>query len=720
MNDNRDRSYFRQNPGKSSAQTHIHKKQKSQFSQKAAHKISLDPTVDYIMQLQRTIGNKAVERLIKTGVIQPDRISQTLRENNMNEARQASASLIQAKSAHVWNEINSKKVQTKMTVGSPNDRFEQEADRVAETVVNMSDADVQRETDTISIQAKFTSSNYSTVDSTVDSGVESGIRGIKGGGQTLDSSTRRYYESRFDHDFSNVRIHTGERANKLSQAINARAFTTGRDIFFANNEYSHATRTGKLLLAHELTHVVQQGKAVQRSQRKASPQLQQSPQIQRKGNGARPQIRSTAPRVIRVGDKVTYSLDGVPESTNFKYYWYAQNDPSTYALYSQKTKDLPESVEGPKDKKEWKAFAQYPGTHIIKVDVYNGDRYISSAIFEQIVVPANTSEEEFMFRAMNITPNPRAIKLVGGQGKVTPDVAFAILDNLNQGKPAFKPELGKGGCSWFVTEGDPYTSVTQSKSVEIPAELKPTSNPLKFNEVQLMEIYNRILNDAQFKAEMEAKYREFNKAKIPKNAPLSNTKKKGLLKLMQKAAESRMWDEVGKRVRNSSNGVGEVILENSKFSKKGNGRFLVVSDASKIQVKGGMDAVVQSLKAAGVEAPVSITEAAKQELKRLRRVGQVKAVFKWGGRILIVAAIGHDLYRIYKAEDRLLTTVEVAGGWAGAAILGTVFATWYTPADVAGPLAWVGHGVGTLIAGGVGYWVGSKTTVYFYKLIIKD
>ena len=68
-------------------------------------------------------------------------------------------------------------------------------------------------------------------------------------------------ESSFGADFSGVRIHDDARADGLSQALSARAFATGRDVFFRQGEYSPGTSAGRELLAHELTHVVQQGGA---------------------------------------------------------------------------------------------------------------------------------------------------------------------------------------------------------------------------------------------------------------------------------------------------------------------------------------------------------------------------------------------------------------------------------------------------------------------------
>ncbi|MEL6884220.1 MAG: DUF4157 domain-containing protein [Pseudomonadota bacterium] len=89
-------------------------------------------------------------------------------------------------------------------------------------------------------------------------GVSAQVAGLKSGGQGLPTSARRYFEPRFGADFSDVRVHTGPRAQAAAKALNARAFTTGRDVVFGPGEYAPGTRRGGELLAHELTHVIQQ------------------------------------------------------------------------------------------------------------------------------------------------------------------------------------------------------------------------------------------------------------------------------------------------------------------------------------------------------------------------------------------------------------------------------------------------------------------------------
>jgi len=102
--------------------------------------------------------------------------------------------------------------------------------------------------------------------------IERSIDGARGGGQGMDHGTRTRMESAFGADFSGVRIHTDSRADGLSQSLSARAFTTGRDVFFRQGEYNPGASSGRELLAHELTHVVQQnGDGIRRKMTVSQP-----------------------------------------------------------------------------------------------------------------------------------------------------------------------------------------------------------------------------------------------------------------------------------------------------------------------------------------------------------------------------------------------------------------------------------------------------------------
>ncbi|MBE9571485.1 MAG: DUF4157 domain-containing protein [Proteobacteria bacterium] len=88
--------------------------------------------------------------------------------------------------------------------------------------------------------------------------LESSINALKGGGQPLPESVRAYFEPRFGYDFSGVRVHTDAKAAESAQAVNAMAYTVGSDVVFRSQQYAPRTNGGRKLLAHELTHVVQQ------------------------------------------------------------------------------------------------------------------------------------------------------------------------------------------------------------------------------------------------------------------------------------------------------------------------------------------------------------------------------------------------------------------------------------------------------------------------------
>jgi hypothetical protein len=96
---------------------------------------------------------------------------------------------------------------------------------------------------------------------------------LRSPGQPLDAAARAFFEPRFGHDFSKVRLHTDSEAAESARSVNALAYTVGRDVVFGAAQYAPGTATGNALLAHELTHVVQQGGRTQSgaAQRISSP-----------------------------------------------------------------------------------------------------------------------------------------------------------------------------------------------------------------------------------------------------------------------------------------------------------------------------------------------------------------------------------------------------------------------------------------------------------------
>jgi hypothetical protein len=112
----------------------------------------------------------------------------------------------------------------------------------------------------------------------VSKNLETQINAARGGGQPLDDSVRASLEPQFGHDFGEVKVHTDAKANRLSQQLGAEAFTTGRDIFFREGAYQPGSDSGRGLIAHELTHVVQQqaAPALQRQEEEEELQMRRA------------------------------------------------------------------------------------------------------------------------------------------------------------------------------------------------------------------------------------------------------------------------------------------------------------------------------------------------------------------------------------------------------------------------------------------------------------
>jgi len=102
--------------------------------------------------------------------------------------------------------------------------------------------------------------------SRVPAGFAAQVAGLRGGGAPLSPALRGFFEPRLGHDFGAVRVHTGPLAERSAAAVRARAFTLGNDVVFGRGEYAPDSPAGRHLLAHELTHVVQQTPMVARRQ----------------------------------------------------------------------------------------------------------------------------------------------------------------------------------------------------------------------------------------------------------------------------------------------------------------------------------------------------------------------------------------------------------------------------------------------------------------------
>ena len=159
-------------------------------------------------------------------------------------------------------------VQAKLELTTPGDSYEKEADRMADHVMrsafSVSDGDGQSPRQTVSrpIVSRRSSGSGGVA---VDSQTESGIMSSRGGGSSLPTALRSRMETGFGADFSNVRIHNDSTAAFLSNSIQAKAFTYGNDIYFNRGQYSPSSSDGQRLIAHELTHTLQQTGKVRRN-----------------------------------------------------------------------------------------------------------------------------------------------------------------------------------------------------------------------------------------------------------------------------------------------------------------------------------------------------------------------------------------------------------------------------------------------------------------------
>ncbi|WP_422104868.1 DUF4157 domain-containing protein [Winogradskyella sp.] len=173
-------------------------------------------------------------------------------------------------------------IQKKLGIGAPNDPLEAEADSMADKVVGMNDSHihtkqhsgplvqrkcaaceeemVQRKSLASEITPMVQRQSHSSESGTASQALTQQINSSKGNGHSLDKGTQSFMESRFGTDFSGVRIHTDTQAIQMSRDLNAQAFTVGNNIYFNEGKYNPNSNSGKHLLAHELTHTLQQSK----------------------------------------------------------------------------------------------------------------------------------------------------------------------------------------------------------------------------------------------------------------------------------------------------------------------------------------------------------------------------------------------------------------------------------------------------------------------------
>ena len=192
-------------------------------------------------------------------------------------------------------------LQTKLAVSEPGDAYERQADAVAEMVMRMPGReapaiagdrpDIQRKCSACEEEdetLRFKRSPGSVPEVTPSVGAN--IDALRGSGQPLAPSARAFFEPRFGYDFGDVRVHTTGRALEAARQVRAQAFTVGRDVVFGAGQYNPETQPGRQLLAHELTHVVQQTPMLSRK----SSVIQRMPETNEQAPAATEQPQESA------------------------------------------------------------------------------------------------------------------------------------------------------------------------------------------------------------------------------------------------------------------------------------------------------------------------------------------------------------------------------------------------------------------------------------------
>lgn len=205
------------------------------------------------------------------------------------------------------------RIQFKLTVGAPDDAMEKEADSVADQVVQRMPiqpimgippaiqrkcAACQNEDQEEATIQKSSATNAGAGMATP--AVTRQIQATQGSGQSMDGQTRSFMESSFGRDFSQVRIHASGYASQLNRDLQAHAFTIGTDIYFNSGKYAPESKAGQHLLAHELTHVVQQTTGIHRS-----------PMIQRACDTAAYDTQVTAIRALPLFTAIPAHADAI-------------------------------------------------------------------------------------------------------------------------------------------------------------------------------------------------------------------------------------------------------------------------------------------------------------------------------------------------------------------------------------------------------------------------
>jgi len=161
--------------------------------------------------------------------------------------------------------LSAGKIQTKLEISHPGDIYEQEAEKIANNIMQKpNDKSLEYDSSSETIENRDDNECLKISKSSASNDIEipedflHEMKNAAQDGISLDKETRTFMESRFGYDFSQIRIHTDEKASRSASNLGSIAYTNGIDIFFGSGQYRPQTREGKRLIAHELAHTIQQ------------------------------------------------------------------------------------------------------------------------------------------------------------------------------------------------------------------------------------------------------------------------------------------------------------------------------------------------------------------------------------------------------------------------------------------------------------------------------
>ena len=559
--------------------------------------------------------------------------------------------------------------QAKLTVGAQDDSLEREADAMAEQVMRMPENSfIQRKcvhcVEDEKVQLKplaqsitpFFQTKTAASPSQVGGSVSQSIQSSRGSGSAMDNRTKSFMSERFGSDFGGVNIHTGSKALQLSRQLNAKAFTVGNDIYFNQGQYQPETNEGKFLLAHELTHTIQQ-------------------------SGVDKNIQRTVDSVeINCGDsQIYFAHDGT--STNY----HLNNCQVTDGEYTASVTLAPDSVH---------------------FELNEANRETTDFQFRYDIGPGQENPNSF-FRGQSsvrfiCTHIPRA----SNTGSMSIPVIYEMLSTLPIAAGPSSHLLAMGDMSWLTSGGSMrwstymrpnfWTAMMPSSGMRY-ADRVVTLSP----EIDLMSrmgprIENEMLAGGRFAWENrtwttpDGTVRNFSPAELESipslirriNAAGVSSLSDIELAMLRNAAELHIGGSSPGSPFASYSVPGETASFLTGNIPEGNTRYRVrmLVDSSSLDVSGpnAFNEGVYNLTNIE-EAEIMITANSDRRIVSVERVPANTAApestllvrggsaIRWGGRILLVYGAYHTVDRIATStpEERPTVVAEETGSWGG-------------------------------------------------------